>query len=251
MKQLIAIIVFSLIGTHLFSQDLPTMLNEADKLEKKLKEGEALKKYQEIVKIQSTNLKALWKCSELSSRIGNREKDKTAKHNYFASAQTYAESALKSDSTSSDANYAMAMALGYLALELKSTREKVSKINEVKIYADKSIKYNDANPKAWFVLGRWHFEVASLTAVEKSAVKLFYGGLPLASYNEAIKNFQKAAKLDKYFVANSYIMAMAYFKLNDKVNAMEVLQKLIKMPTRTEDDETYKADAKRVLLMMQ
>lgn len=233
------------------AQDIATMLTEADDLEKTLKETESFNKYKEILRIQPLNLKALWKCSELSSRIGNRELNKASKLDYFNAAKTYAESALTVDSNSSEANYAMAVAIGYLALQAKSTKEKVAKVNEIKSYADKAIALNNDNAKAWFVLGRWHFEVASLNMVERSAVKLFYGGLPKASFEEAIKAFDKAGKLDRYFVANSLMTAKAYLQMNDKVNAMEVLKKTVKLPTRTADDENYKNEAKRILDMMQ
>ncbi len=240
-----------IMATAVSAQDISGMLADAEKLEKSLKEEDAFKKYQEALRIQASNLNALWKASELSSRIGNRQIDKKIKLDYFTAAKTYAETALKIDSSSSDANYAMAVAMGYLALQAKSTKEKVASVNDIKIYADKAIKLNQNNAKAWFVLGRWHFEVASLSLIEKSAVKLFYGGMPKASFEEAIKIFEKVGQLDRYFVANSLMMAKTYIQMNNKVKAAEILNKTVKMPTRTEDDPGYKAEAKRLLDLMQ
>jgi FimV-like protein len=227
------------------------MLTEAGNLEKGLKESDAFNKYREIVRVQPTHIKALWKCSELSSRIGNREKDKKAKIDFFVAAKTYAETALLIDSNNSDANYAMSVALGYLALQSKTIKEKVAKINDVKKYADRAISLNSENARAWFVLGRWHFEVASLNLLERSAVKLFYGGLPKASFEEAISSFDKAARLDKYFVANSLMTAKTYIQTGDKDKAILQLNKVIKMPSRTEDDPAYKNEAARLLDLLQ
>jgi hypothetical protein len=251
MKKIVAFFIVFFLSLAASAQDINDMLAEADNLEKGLKENESYKKYQEILRVQPINIKALWKCSELCSRIGNRERDKKSKLDYFTAAKTYAESALKVDSNNSDANYAMAVALGYMALQAKSTKEKIAKVNEIRTYAEKAIKLNGENAKAWFVLGRWHYEVASLTMIERSAVKLFYGGLPKASFEEAISAFEKAGKFDKYFVANSLMMAKTYLQMNEKVKAAAVLEKVVKMPIRTEDDFTYKAEAKRILDMMQ
>ena len=59
----------------LFSQDLSQNLKEAQKQEILLHENEAFLKYAEILKWDPANLIALWKCSELSSRIGARQPD--------------------------------------------------------------------------------------------------------------------------------------------------------------------------------
>src|SRR4030095_1498313 len=79
----------------LFSQDLNQLLKEAQLQESLFHENEAFLRYADVLKKDPSNLLALWKCSELSSRIGARQPDKEKKRPYFLAARNYATSALR------------------------------------------------------------------------------------------------------------------------------------------------------------
>jgi hypothetical protein len=106
----------------LFSQDLNQILKDAQQQEAQFHESEAFLKYAEALKKDPVNLQALWKCSELSSRIGARQNDKEKMRPYFVAARNYASTALRVNPNSSDANFAMALALGRIGL-ISGTRE--------------------------------------------------------------------------------------------------------------------------------
>jgi len=245
------ILIFCLfIMCNLFSQDVKYLINEGDQLVKSMKDEEALKKYQEALKLSPNDLNALIKTSEMYSIIGNRQKDKKNKEEYYNAARTYAESALKINATDADANYVMALAMGRMAL-IKSGKEKVQHVRDIKKYADAALASNPSHFKALHILGKWHLEVTMLNFAEKAALKVIYGGLPPASLPLAILNFEKAKAIDPWFVLNYLELAKAYKENGQSDKAIEVLTKMQKLPPKTQDDAGYKAEGKKLLESLQ
>lgn len=229
-----------------FTQDFNVLVQEAEKLEKEQKEIQALKKYTEAQKVKPTDLHVLYKCSELYSRIGVRETNTSYRDQYYKSSLAFAQMAYKYYPLSDDANVAMSMALGRLALT-RSGKEKVSTVKEIKTFADNAIRINPKNFKAWHIIGKWHYEVSNLGFLEKAAIKLIYGGLPNSSFSESVKAYEKVKELNPYFGSNYFELAKAYLKLNDNVNAEKNLKYVIAMPNYTEEDPIIKTKATELL----
>jgi tetratricopeptide (TPR) repeat protein len=233
-----------------FSQDVNYLIKEGDDLVKAMKDEEAVKKYQEALKLSPNDLNALVRTSEMNSIIGNRQKDKKKKEEYYNAAKTYAESAIKVSATDADANYVMALSMGRMAM-IKSGKEKVQNVRDIKKYADAALAINPNHFKALHVLGKWHLEVTMLNFAEKAALKVVYGGLPPASLPLAVLNFEKAKAIDPWFVLNYLELAKAYKENGQSDKAIEVLTKMLKLPPKTQDDPGYKAEGKKLLESLQ
>ena len=93
--------------------------------------------------------------------------------------------------------------------------------------------------------------MANLSGIKKVAVKLFYGGLPEGNLDDAIRYMEKCKSLEPYFVSNYLDLAKAYKDNRRPAEAMEVLNRLVKLPTRTTDDIAYKAEGSKLLASMQ
>ena len=228
------------------AQDINAMLKEGYRLEILPNEKAAFLKYKEVLKLQPTNIDALNKCSELCVRIGQREINEKLRGDYYKAAKIYAETALKLDAANSDANCAMAMALGRSSMA-KTGREKIENAKEIKKYVDIAIKNDPQNYKAWHVLGRWNYEVNNLNLVESAIVKLFYGGLPPASLKASINAFEKVRSIRPEFILNYYEMAKAYKQNNNKDKAIATINYMLKLPVFTEDDPAIKEKGKALL----
>ena len=107
---------------------------------------------------------------------------------YFIAAKNYASAALSVNPNSSDANCAMALALGRVSL-ISGTKERVILARDVKFYAEKAIRLDPTNFRAYHILGRWNYDVSDLNLAEKSFARIFYGKLPDASLDDAIVRF--------------------------------------------------------------
>ncbi len=228
------------------AQDVTAVIKEAERLEAITDEANALKKFKEALKLQAANLKALCKCSELCSRIGQRQTTAKNRDDYFNAAKIYAETALKVDANSSDANTVMAMALGKSTMT-KSGKEKVAAAKDLKKYVDAALKANPSNFLAWHILGRWHYEISNLNAIERAAVKVFYGGFPASSLAEGIKAFEKAKTLSPGFVLNYLELAKAYHRNEEDEKAKTMIAEMMKQKNTTEDDAATKEAGQKFL----
>jgi tetratricopeptide (TPR) repeat protein len=228
------------------AQDAASLLKEAERLEIAPDENAAFLKYKEVLKMQSTNMKALCKCSELCSRIGQRQTVAKTRDEYYKAAKIYAETALKIDATNSDANTAMAIAIGRTTLT-KSGKEKVTTAKDIRKYVDVALKTNPTNFLALHVLGRWHYEISNLTVIEKAAVKLLYGGFPPSSLKEGIKAFEKAKTLAPGFALNYLELAKAYHRNKENKKAVALLNEMLLLANVTEDDVANKEIAKKYI----
>lgn len=247
MKLLFAVLIYFFSGMVSYAQDVHALLNEADRLEYIPDEKAAFKKFKEVLKLSPGNIYALNKCSELCSRIGQRETANTKlRSDYYKAAVIYAENALKIDPKNSEANCVMAIALGRSSMS-KSGRDKIENAKEVKKYVDAAIAGDIKNFKAWHVLGRWQYEISNLNSMERGLVKLFYGGLPPATLKQSIASFEKARALRPEFLLNYYEMAKAYKDNDNKAKAIAYLQLMITLPNQTEDDPAIKTRAKGLL----
>lgn len=233
------------------AQEINILLKEADNLEKQLKEPEALDKYKQVLLQHPTHLKSLVKLAELNVSLGNRQPDKNSKRLYYETALSFANRAFQADSNQADASYAMSMVAGKMTDVESENKKIVAHVKDVKLYADRALSINPNHAKANYTLGKWHYEMANLSGIKKVAVKLFYGGLPEGNLDDAIRYMEKCKSLEPYFVSNYLDLAKAYKDNRRPAEAMEVLNRLVKLPTRSTDDIAYKAEGSKLLASMQ
>jgi hypothetical protein len=250
MKKLLFVVLMSC-SYCLFAQDNNVLFKEAENLERSFKEPEALEKYKQILANDAANIKALVKAAELSCSIGGRAENKNDKRLNYESGLAFAQRALKADSNSAEANYAVAMASGKMTEVETENKKIVAYVKDTKTYVEKALTINANFGKANFILGRWHFEMINLSGIKKAAVKLMYGGLPEASLDNAIMYMEKCKTLEPYFMINYFYLNKAY-KENDKpAKQIEILSKMVKLPNRTFDDAAMKEDAQKQLQQLQ
>lgn len=234
-----------------FSQDITILAKEAENWERQLKEPEALAKYKQILLQEPSHIKYLVKVTELEIAIGSREKDANNKRLFFESALAYAERALKADSNSADAHYAMATASGKMTdLDIEN-KKIVAFVKAVKDHSDKALNLQPNHARANYTLGKWHYEMVALSGFKKAAVKLFYGGLPNGDLDKAILYMEKCRTLEPYFVTNQLDLAKAYKENRQPAKAIEILERMVKMPNRSFNDIALKAEGAQLLASLQ
>ncbi len=228
-----------------FTQDVNALIKKAQLEEAALDESAAFQTYSLVVKKDPANLVALCKCSELCSRIGNRQSEKSKKLDYFNAAKTYAIAALRVNPNSSEANFVMSFAMGRMSL-MSTGKERIIAVKNIKQYADNSIRLDPSNFKAYHVLGKWNYEVSNLNSMEKALAKWFFGGLPPASLQVAIANFEKSKSLNPGFVLNYLELARAYKRNDQKNKAIECLTIMFTLPNLMVDDTRVKKEGREL-----
>lgn len=250
-KKLSLLFFLIFFSAKIFAQDNNLLLKEAQNLELKFDESGALEKYKQVAANNASDIFALIKCAELNSSIGERQKDKKVKANYFQQAQNFAQQAYAKDSANADACYAMAL----VAIKMTSITDENKKlaiyIKDIKIYSDKALANNPKKAEANYILGKWHFELIHSSWLKKPGIKNFYGGIFDTQVDSAAYYMEKARSIQPYFALDYFELAKVYDYDHQRAKAIDVLEKLIKLPNRIYDDAAIKEEGKQMLATMQ
>lgn len=241
MKSILVFLICSA-SFHCNAQDVNKVIKEAERLEAVHNEKAAFNKFKEALQLSPQNIYVLAKCSELCSQLGNHEAITKNRDAYYNAAVIYGRKAVAVNPENDEANVALAIALGRSVL-VKSGNEKISAVKDIRRYAEKALKQNSRNFKAWYVLGKWYYEVSNLNFMEKAAIKIMYGGLPDASFKKAILAYEKAKAIQPNFMLNCLELAKAYNKNDERKQALKQLNYLVNLPLQTEDDSRIKVEA--------
>ncbi len=186
MKKWLISVILILVAFANQAQDVDHLLRKAKQSEASMNDLEALQYYRLALGQQPLNVVILCKCSELSSRIAARStnniKTMTA---YHQAAKAYAVKVLQVNPLNSEANFVMALVEGRDAL-IKSGKQKIDAVKDIEKFARLAIRYDVGNYKAWHVMGKWYYEISALNIFERSAVKLFFDAVHMATFNVAI-----------------------------------------------------------------
>lgn len=218
--------------------------------EKEYKSEEALLQYEEVLKTNPNHADAWTHASRMLSNIGGHlpASKKEEKAAYYEKARLYGERAIKLDDKNIHAHLALTIALGLLSEVPSSPSEKVKNAKRIYEEGETMLRLDSTFAVAYFVLGKWHFELARLNWVEKLACELFFGGLPEGiSMERAIYYLQKASVLEPNTILYLFGEARAYYALGEKKRAIALLKRAIALPNREPDDVLRKERCRDLL----
>jgi len=250
MKNIVFAVVLCMAGFTAFAQDATIPLKEATNLERQLKDADALGKYKEVLTITPNSLAVLVKCVEIDCNLGDRGSDND-KHVYYAEAHSYAQQAYAVDSNSADANYAMSLSEDKLLGIEKDNKKIIALQKDVKMYSDKALAANPQHGRANYIQGKWNYDIVTLPAFKLAATKTFHRGFSDVDIDSAIFYMEKCRAIEQYFAPNYLLLAKAYKFKKRPAQAVDVLGKLVKLPTRTPNDVAIKAEGQQLLSEMQ
>lgn len=228
------------------AQDAASLYKEAELFEKAFKDDEALKKYVEVLKFQPNDINAICKVSELYSLIGKRQPTKEKQKEYYHQGKDYALRALKINPNFSEANFAMAISMGRIA-QMASGEEKIKAVKEIRTYADKCVKQDPTNYKGYHVLGKWYYEISDLSSVERWLVKMMYGSFPKATYEDAIRYYERSRQLNPAFLLNYLELAKVYKRKDDTAKSRALINQMLLLPLVSSDDAKIKTLGRKFL----
>lgn len=226
---------------------LKQLIAEGDEYsEKKFDNYKALEKYLEAYKIDPQNYDVLWKLSKVYVDIGEHlpatiKEEKKKQLETYEKALEFAELAIQVNPNGSMGYTRRAIALGRIAL-FKGVWESIDLVKKVKEDCERAIKLDPKNSVAYYVLGRTHAKLC-----EKPKFFRVPLGLGWASYDEAIKNFEKAISLKPDFIMYRLDAAKAYIEVKNYKKAKEHLTIIETLPTLDEDDPEFRKEAKELL----
>lgn len=172
--------------------------------------------------------------------------DRAAMKRYAEQALAYSERAVALDPTNPVNVLSVAISYGKLAL-FSDTRAKLAHSRRLKEETERALALDPDYAWAHHVLGRWHYEVATLGGGTKFFVKLIYGGLPPASLEKAVEHLQRAVALDPDNLIHHLELGFAHWAAGDRDRARVHFISGLAMRETTINDAAAKTRAARAL----
>ncbi|PTX20040.1 tetratricopeptide repeat protein [Pontibacter mucosus] len=212
------------------------LLKKAEQLLSDYKESEALQIYEQVLAESPDNVEVLCKASVLHSRIGERFLDETHKQEHFLKAKQYALKAYELQPEDAEPNYAMALAIGSKAMA-SGPKERLQNFHQMKSFVDAALADNSQHAGSWHLLGRWYFKMANLNFAEKTASKVFFGGVCGEATNElAADAIEKAITYDPDNIAYYYDLANIYKEMKNTTSCINTLQRALTLTLATKEE---------------
>jgi len=223
-------------------ENLTVLLQKADRLDDSDHFLEAITILKDLEKGDPRNVEILYRISRVESDLVEDLSDDAKKKPYAFESIDYAKRAVESDSQSSDAHLATAIAYGVMT-DFVDDRTKMEYSKLIKAEAEKAIELDPKNDYAYLVLARWNFEMTQLNPILKGIAELLYGQMPPASQEKALEDFQKAIELAPNKIIHHFCYAEALAKIGRKDQARGEYQKVLRMTATCREERGYQQKA--------
>lgn len=206
---------------------------------------DALTRLESLRGTHGDNVAVLWRMSLTQVDVAKTLDGKDARKPRYKEALTLADAALSADTSNAHAHLAKAVAEGRIALDA-GTKERVQRSRAVKRHADRAIELDSSLDGAYHTRARWNREVADLGFFSRAIVKTVYGGLPEASFEQAVQDFERAIELhDERF--HRLELAKTYLKMDREGKARKELKTALEMPAEDPFDAQYAEEARKLI----
>ncbi|MCP2519514.1 hypothetical protein NLC26_00395 [Candidatus Aminicenantes bacterium AC-708-M15] len=238
---LLLIILFSLLFLSLtYSQDVQSMLSQADDLyrqrEELSKAREAMSLYEEIIKIDPQNYEAHWKLAKTIYYIGEHLTSKKEKLALYKKGIEIAKKAVKLGPDKPEGHFFLAVLYGVYG-QTRGVLKSLFLVDDIKKEVYKTIRIDPTIECGgpYQLLGRLYYELPG-----------FFGG----SKKRSLKLLLKAKSICDSDPLTYLYLADTYLALGKKDKAIEELRKVIEMephPDLIPETKEYKKQAEEKL----
>jgi regulator of microtubule dynamics protein 3 len=197
--------------------------------------------------LDSTDYDANWRAAfalldqgeQIPDSVKSPERD-----SLVARAEVLARRALAADSTRPEGHFAVAATVGRASLGM-GKKERIRRARIIRAEALRTIEIDPAHDGAYHVLGRWNAEIMRLSGLSRFFAKSFLGAgiFSQASWEEAIRNLQKAVELDPGRIYHRLELARVYADRKRYQEARDQLGWIGSLPDREPLDPLYRERA--------
>jgi len=243
---LLSVLVFAASGCLALAGTADELIKKGDRLDAQFKSAEAMAVFLEADKLEPNNVEILCRLAKTHDEAMVDTASREEQKRLAEAALEYAKRAAAINPRSAKAQLSMAITSGRLAPYLDS-KAKIAHSKLVKEHAEKALELEPSNSYAHHILGAWNYEMASISPVLRAIVKLIYGSLPAASFEQAEAFLQRAVALSPNKVSHRIELGRTYAALNKKDLAREEIAKGLALPDREKDDPNTKLRGKQTL----
>ena len=226
--------------------DADRLVQAALAAEMRLDSPAALKLFQQADAARPHDAFILQKIARQYSDLVVDQPDVEGKKRYAQTALDHAQRAVALKPNDPVNVLSLAVCHGKLAV-YSDTQAKIRYSRLVKEEAEQALALEPHYAWAHHVLGRWHYEVAALGSTSKFFVRLLYGGLPAASFGQALTHLQRATALEPDELNHWIELGFAHAAAGDRIEAQVNWNRGLAMPSRGKHDESAKQRAREAL----
>jgi tetratricopeptide (TPR) repeat protein len=181
--------------------------------------------------------------ADLRKKQGDSEEQKKLLYEGVDLAKT----AVELDDSIWQAHKWLAVTTGSTA-EFEGTQKKIQNGYIFKEHIDRALELKGDDPNLWHLLGRWCFEVASLSWWERKGAAALYATPPESSFEQSLGAFLKAEELRPgFWKSNQLMLGKCKVKLGNNSEAKEWLLKAHGMPVITQEDADSQQEVESLL----
>lgn len=206
----------------------------------------ALATFQEAEKLDPNRLDVLLRLSQQHGNLIAEAKSPADAQRSAERSLSYAKRSVEIAGENAKAHLALAVAYGRLA-DFVSNKTKLEYSKIIKTETLKSIVLDPTDDYAYHVLGRWNYSVANLNPVLKFMAQYIYGGVPVASNDEAVRYFKHAIEIAPQRIIHHHELARTYLAEGQRDLARKEWQTVLELPAFDAQDEQARREAKEAL----
>ncbi|XP_066903246.1 regulator of microtubule dynamics protein 2 isoform X2 [Halyomorpha halys] len=197
-----------------------------------------LGKLEELCNKDSENPDILWRiacCYHSLSIMKELQNDLEQKKKYIDIGLEYAKKSLELAPESAETHKWYAIFIGAQS-ETQSVQKKLKASFEFKKHVEEALRIQPNDPLLLYLLGRFFYEVAILSWLERKVATTLFGEIPYATFPEAIESLKKGEKLCPYpWKENKLMIAKCYVQMGKYGEAMYWLDKADEVETITKE----------------
>jgi len=201
---------------------------------------QALKFLEEHNEKYTDNSEYLWRYARalyLQSAVEGGKNNPNRKKDFIFRAKRIASQALSIDGNNPDVRKWYAVALG-AATDYQGIPEKIKDGHEFRKHVDYAIKLRPTDHILFHMLGRWCYEVAQLSWIERKVASTLFADPPYSTCEEARRYFTEAKQLGPDdWKENELFLAKCYVGSGDYRSAILVLDLAASTPAVSKDEE--------------
>ncbi|XP_054832706.1 regulator of microtubule dynamics protein 2 [Eublepharis macularius] len=192
----------------------------------------------------------LWRLARAYGDMFELTTNVEEKKNYASEGKLRGENAVSLDSSSAESHQWFAVMCGYLS-QFESIQNKIKNGYLFKEHLDKAIELKPRDPFLYYLLGRWCYEVAQLSWIEKKVATALFGTPPTSTIHEALQNFLKAEEIHPGYSKYNYVyLAKCYKELGQSTNALKCCDSALSILSVTKEDKEAEKDLEALLLSL-
>lgn len=246
LRVLILSVSLSVATSRGFGESAEELIRKGDVLSDKLQDTEALKLYLPAEKLDPNNVHLLVHISKAYRHLMSDAPGREQKLVYGGIAAAYAERAVALAPKDPEAQLALAISYGKV-LPLLGSRQQFERSRQIKTAVDQALQLNPLNDLGWHILGRWYFNLASVGSIKRSLAQVVYGKVPPASYDDAVRCYQKAMELKPDRLMHYIELGCTYAEMGRKDEARKFITKGLGMAETEKDDPETKNKGRKAL----